>query len=252
MVYEGNIVKIKIIGAGVVGQNMKKIFPEAFFHDPRKGYVHDGYTDLAFICVPTESREDGSCNTDIVKEVLRDGYIDAGCYCIKSTVPPGFTDNYLDVCFSPEYYGGTIHANEPGHDFLIVGGDSRSCDTVVRAYREHCHPSLRIYKTDAKTAELVKYMENSFLALKVVFCNEFAKIAQKIGVDYDLLRELFLADSRVGRSHTWVYDDKPGYDSHCLNKDIPALLAFCREIGYNGGIMEAVDRVNTAFKAGEL
>lgn len=245
--------RIKIIGAGVVGQNMKKIFPDAVFHDPAKGYNAPESADLAFVCVPTEKLPDGSCDVSIVQDVVRRGK--DLFYCIKSTVKPltteGLSGEGYEVCFSPEYFGGTIHANAPDHDFLIVGGHPGACDIVVRAYREHCHPDLKVYKTDARTAELVKYMENSFLALKVVFCNEFARIADKIGVDYDVLRELFLADSRVGRSHTWVYQDRPGYDSHCLTKDIPALISFARGIGYEPELMAAVDRVNAEMRAGK-
>lgn len=238
--------KIKIIGYGVVGKNMHKIFPEAVIHDPAKGFVNEELSDLAFVCVPTEMMPDGTCDTSIVNRVLCDNSI--GLACIKSTVPPGFTDRYPGGCFSPEYYGGTIHANEPGHDFLIVGGDWEAMEATVRAYREHCHPSLRVYKTTARAAELVKYMENCFLALKTVFCAEFKAIADKCGVDYDVLRELFLADSRVGRSHTWVYDDRPGYDSHCLTKDIPALIRFAESIGAKPDLMTAVDRINAGYR----
>jgi len=66
-------------------------------------------------------------------------------------------------------------------------------------------------------------MENSWLATKVTFCCEFMRAAEKAGVNYEELRELFLADPRVNPAHTFVYRDHPYYDSHCLNKDVPQI-----------------------------
>ena len=76
---------------------------------------------------------------------------------------------------------------------------------------------------DATTAELVKYMENAYLATKVTFCNEFFRIAQHYKVDYEDLRELVTLDPRIDPSHTFVYRSHPWYDSHCLNKDVAAI-----------------------------
>ena len=64
-------------------------------------------------------------------------------------------------------------------------------------------------------------MENAFLATKVSFCNQFYEICQKENINYEELRELFILDKRMGGSHTFVYKDKPYWDSHCLNKDVP-------------------------------
>ena len=69
-------------------------------------------------------------------------------------------------------------------------------------------------------------MENSYLATKVSFCQQFYVIAEKIGVDYEELRELFVLDPRVEKSHTFVYRDKPYWSSHCLDKDVPAIAEF--------------------------
>ena len=69
-------------------------------------------------------------------------------------------------------------------------------------------------------------MENSFLATKVSFCNEFYEIAKTLGVHYEELRELFVLDPRVNPSHTFVYEDTPYWNSHCLNKDVPSIADF--------------------------
>ena len=77
--------------------------------------------------------------------------------------------------------------------------------------------------TDAKTAMLAKYMENSWLATKVSFCSQFHELANKLDIAYEDLRELFLLDPRVNPSHTFIFDEHPYWDSHCLNKDVPAI-----------------------------
>lgn len=99
-------------------------------------------------------------------------------------------------------------------------------DRVAELYAYVKNGYYKLRFTDSVTAELWKYMLNSFLALKVTFCCEFADIAEKFGVSYPELRELFVMDERVGASHTYVYPDKPYYDSHCFNKDVPALVSF--------------------------
>ena len=91
-------------------------------------------------------------------------------------------------------------------------------------------------------------MENCWIAAKVTFCNEFADIAAKFNINYEELRECFVADERVNPSHTYVYRDKPYYDSHCLNKDIPALLSFCKNKGVDTPLMNAVNLINQRRK----
>lgn len=243
--------KIKIIGFGVVGQNMRKIFHDAVVHDPGRGLVNTDPCDLAIICVPTEMNPDGSADISIVNKVITEH--DAEYYLIKSTVPPGTTDIISiaaekDIVFSPEYFGGTEHANYHDYDFVIFGGSESICSKVADIYKRYVHPEKHFYITSARTAELVKYMENSWLALKVTFCNEFYRLADRTGVDYNILRELFIADPRVNRSHTFVYPEQPYYDSHCLNKDVPAVIAYAESMGYNLDLMKQVVSLNEKFK----
>lgn len=241
----------KIIGYGVVGKNMRLIFKDALIHDPAQGIISNQKCDVAFICVPTEMLPDGSADTSIVLSAIQNN--NAEVFCIKSTVPPGTTEALKTITgkrivFSPEYFGSTEHANYHKYDFIILGGDKNDCAYVAEAFKPVSHPEIKFRFTDSKTAELTKYMENSWLANKVTFCNEFKRIADMIGVDYNELRELWLMDPRVNRSHTFVYSDHPFYDSHCLNKDIPALIAFCKKIGYNPKLLEQVVNSNTKFK----
>ncbi len=119
------------------------------------------------------------------------------------------------------------------------------CKKAAQIYSRVINGYYKFYFTDTVTAELAKYMLNSFLALKVTFCNEFADVAKKYNVSYPELRELFIADSRISPSHTFVYEDKPYYDSHCFNKDIPALIKFAEGCV---PLMVGVEKINLTRK----
>ncbi len=253
--------KILIIGYGVVGKNMNQVFPNADISDPEYPTISidpDNVKEynVAFVCVPTDSNEDGNADTKIVKHVIADFAGKVKVFCIRSTIPPGTTEEMQrmfdlpNIVFSPEYFGATIHANDPDYEFIILGGHKPYTSIVADAYIEVTHPNFKIIQTDSRSAELCKYMENSWLAMKVVFCNEFYRIAEKNKVDYNQLRELFLMDPRVDRSHTYVYKDKPYFDSHCLNKDIPAIIADSESKGYKPDLLKQVLKSNEIFKRG--
>ena len=247
--------KILIIGYGVVGQNMAKIFPDAAVIDPGRGMfpvTKSQRYDVGFICVPTEMLPGGAADVSVVNRAIDEHEKDCDVLCIKSAVPPGTTQIHIDagveIVVSPEYFGATQHANAIDYDFVILGGKPRDTERVARAYQEVKSGAFRISQTDARTAELVKYMENAWIATKVTFCNEFALIAKTLRVSYQVLRDLWLEDPRVSRSHTFVYPDHPGWDSHCLNKDIPAIIQACQSSGYEPEFLQAMMENNTRHR----
>lgn len=220
---------ILIVGYGVVGHNLSKEISK-LNPDIYDKYKTDYNTKrnikygITFICVDTPLLSDYSLDTTEVKNAILDN--DSEIYVIKSTCPLGTVERLKQetnkrIIFSPEYYGGTQHCNNFEFDFTILGGDKQDCIEVIQAL-QHCYDGRHTFRiTDSKTAELVKFMENSFLATKVSFCNQFYNICQDNNISYEELRELFILDPRVNSSHTFVYKDKPFWDSHCLNKDVP-------------------------------
>lgn len=206
--------------------------------------------NYCFICVSSDMLPDGSCDSSNVEDCIKK--VNADVFIIKSTVPPGTTRRlqhlYPTKClvFSPEFYGTTIHAPTK-LNFLILGGRTENCSRVADLFHLFKPASFRIHFTTWETAELVKYMENCFLGLKVQFCSEFYDIAKAIGVDYNDLRECFVLDERLGESHTYINPKQPYYDSHCLNKDIPGLINFAKD-KVETPIMDAVYRVNNQKK----
>jgi UDPglucose 6-dehydrogenase len=251
--------KIAIVGAGAVGNAMKGLFRDIVLYDEPKGLgTRDDLSsaDLAFICVPTPSAEDGSCDTSIVEEVVQ--WLQTPVICIRSTVSVGTTralgKKYgKALVFQPEYGPGET----PDHPFndlrkvrwIILGGERRAARVVARAWKDVYSSDITIRYTDPETAELCKYMENAFLAMKVTFCNELYEIAEHLGVDYDELRELWLLDPRVGRSHTFVLDEKRGYGGKCLPKDLDALIRVSERASYDPRFLRAVVDSNARIRA---
>jgi UDP-glucose 6-dehydrogenase len=92
-------------------------------------------------------------------------------------------------------------------------------------------------------------MENAYLAMKVTFCNEFYDIATKFGVDYNEMRELWLQDPRMGRSHTFVFPDDRGYGGKCLPKDVNAIIQAAQAAGYAPQLLAAMADTNAGFRA---
>jgi len=218
-------------------------------HDTAQRKNAINHCDLVFVCVPTPIGKDTvSCDVSIVEECV--AWI-TGPICVRSTIPPGTVDRLAaatgkSITFSPEYLGeqpGHPWRNEGDCGFLIVGGPSAACEFVVSTYASVTGLKLKSYCTTARTAELCKYMENCFLATKVAFVNQFFDIAAALNVDFSELRELWLADPRVGSSHSSVTAER-GFRGRCLPKDISALVAAMKPYG-EAPLVEAVMQYNT-------
>ena len=239
-----------IVGCGVVGTNLMRelaaLEPDSY--DKYKGVDTrnlGGYR-VAFVCVDTPRTDSDPCDATEVRNAIMEN--DADVYVVKSTVLPGTTERLRDetgkrVVFSPEYYGATQHCNNFGFDFTILGGDEGDCWQVAQLLQRAYDGRHSFRVTDARTAELAKYMENCWLATKVSFCNQFARIAGQAGVRYGELRELFALDPRVNPSHTFVYEDRPYWQSHCLDKDVAAAAE-----AFDAPLLDAVIAFNEECK----
>lgn len=112
-------------------------------------------------------------------------------------------------------------------------------------------PNKTYHATDALTAELAKYMENCYLATKVVFSYEFDRICRAFGTSFLAVRECWLLDPRMEASHTAVFktNQRP-YDGKCLPKDVRAMIAASEAKGYAPRFLKEVDASND--RIGEL
>lgn len=261
--------KIAIIGYGFVGTSMERLFAPAFdvVHYDVATQPDDTVlagADLVIISVPTPMAPDGSCDVSFVKDAARraNEICPSALVCIKSAVPPGTTDglNSLYGCdrfhASPEYIGEGKNFVPPwdypdptdsrSHDFVIVGGPRAG--EVLDFFQRVMATTAKYVACTAIEAELTKRVENAWIGAKVVFCAEMAEIAKAHGVDWHTLRELWLLDSRVGRSHTAVFRGRPGYSGKCIPKDVSALISEAVAAGYDPTLMRAVQATNRRWR----
>lgn len=256
---------VAIIGYGYVGKAMAKFFSKHYnvmVHDSLYDEKHNAdfgvnFVDiktanecnLALVCVPTPSSNSGRCTTDIVEEVI--DQLQTPLIVIKSTVEPGTTDRLKQktgkrIVFAPEYCGESSYWSPYLWDrevketpFFIFGGDPKDTSEAVDYYLPVTGPVKTYRQTTAKSAEMAKYMENSFYAMKITFAYEMACICKAAGLDYNEVRELWLLDPRINPMHTAVFaqNDNP-FGGKCLPKDITALASWAEEVlGYSPDLL---------------
>jgi len=249
--------KVGVVGAGVVGTAMQKLCgPETIMYDTRPGYADKdaiNACDVVFVCVPTPMRDDHACDTSIVEEVC--GWVKAPLTIIRSTVTPGTTAKLREklgraIVFQPEYLGETTahpFSNMAERDFVVLGGTLEDTSRAADFYKHYYNAMVDYYFCDATTAEVAKYMENAYYAVKVTFVNEFYDIARTFGVDFNHLREIWLADPRISRDHTFVYPWARGFSGKCLPKDCNAIVKACADKGYAAKLMKSTLQINDEF-----
>ena len=240
---------IGIVGQGYVGTAVKEVFSkhyevETYDLDKNKcsvDYLEDivELSNIIFVCVPTPMKKDGSCDTSIVEAVVKDindmvvsRNVSGRIVAIKSTIPPGTTNRLnkecknISVIFNPEFLTEANFIDDFKNQNRIIIGGERPSTTKLRQVYSLVFPNVKIVKTGSKTAEMVKYMTNTFLATKVSFANEMKMICDGLDIDYDKVVEYSTYDERLGKSH-WAVpgpDGKLGFGGSCFPKDINALL----------------------------
>lgn len=253
--------KVGCVGGGVVGSAMQRLCgDDTIIYDVRKepGYTQDksliNKCDVVFVAVPTPMADDRTCNTSIVEDVI--SWIEAPLIIIRSTVAPGTTDRLSakynkNIIFQPEYLGETVahvFGTMAEREFVVLGGTPENLTRAADFYKHYYNSYVRFYMCDAITAEVAKYMENAFYAVKVTFVNEFYDIAKAHGVDFNVLREMWLADTRISRDHTFVYPDARGFSGKCLPKDCNAIVKSSEAHGYTPKFMKACLEINDEFQ----
>lgn len=252
--------KVGVVGAGVVGTAMQNLCgPETVMYDTKPGAPQDknaiNACDVVFICVPTPMKSDGACDTSIVEEAV--AWVKAPLQILRSTVTPGTTDRLRlkydrHLVFQPEYLGETVahpFGNMAERNFVVLGGEREDISRAADFYKHYYNAMTQYYFCDAVTAEVAKYMENAYYAVKVTFINEFYDIAKVHGVDFNLLREIWLADPRISRDHTFVYPFARGFSGKCLPKDCNAIVKSCKDKGYLPKLMDSTLKINDDFLA---
>ena len=219
--------------------------------------------DAVFIAVGTPSRRgDGAADLTYVfaaAEEIADALTGYTVIVTKSTVPVGTgaeveakvrarrPDADFDVASNPEFLReGAAIEDFMRPDRVVVGTRSeRAMDAMRELYRPLFLRETPVIFVSRKTAELIKYAANAFLATKISFINEMADLFEKVGADVqDVARGIGL-DGRIGKK---FLNAGPGYGGSCFPKDTNALVNTAREAGAPTAIVEAVVGVNDRRK----
>lgn len=254
---------VGVIGNGFVGESQIFAFSpiseiRVYDVDPLKSTHTKEEThqsDFIFVCVPTPMDMSGHQDLSYIENVFKDSK-EGPIYIIKSTVLPGTTEMlqrkypHLNIIFSPEFLTErTAKLDMLTQARVIFGGNKVLTEKVEELFSER-FMNRHFIHTDSKTAEFIKYMNNTFFATKVSLMNEYYRLAQLVGVNWDDALYGFASDGRVGDSHLHVPgpDGKVGFGGTCFPKDINALINMSKEVGVNMNVLEAAWKTNLEIR----
>ena len=219
--------------------------------------------DAVFIAVGTPSRvNDGHTDLTYVYAAVREiaGLLKDGAVVItKSTVPVGTCDEVerqihdsnpavrVAVAANPEFLReGAAISDFMNPDRIIVGTQDDSARAVLmEIYRPLTAKGVPLMQTGRRTAELIKYTANAFLAMKITFINEIADLAERIGADVEDVSRGIGLDQRIGAQFLRA---GPGIGGSCFPKDTRALVRTAHDYDVPLRIVESVMLVNDARK----
>jgi UDPglucose 6-dehydrogenase len=224
-------------------------------------------SDLTFIAVGTPSLQDGSIDLKYIEAASREigeALKQKNAYhvvIVKSTVVPGTTQGIVKstleavsgkrvgvdfgLCMNPEFLRqGNVFEDLFHPDRIVIGSqDQKAGNQVAALYEAFYGKDLpTIIRTSLATAELIKYASNSFLATKISFINTMANLCEKIpGADVKVVAAAMGMDKRIGGL---FLNAGLGYGGSCFPKDIKALIAAAKTLGYPLELLEEVENVN--------
>src|SRR5687767_11249061 len=221
--------------------------------------------NLVLLALPTPPGEDGSADlkyilgvaADLGKLLIKDDY---KVIVDKSTVPVGTAEKVrakiletggeglehsFDVVANPEFLREGLAVEDfMKPDRVVIGTTSERARKVISdLYAPFVRQGNPVIFMDERSAELTKYAANSFLATKISFMNEVARLCEKLGADVDMVRRGIGSDDRIGKRFLFP---GIGYGGSCFPKDVQALSRSAGEANYNFEILNAVMKVNEA------
>ena len=214
-------------------------------------------SEICFIAVGTPQSEDGSADLQYVCEVAHSISKAMNGYKVivdKSTVPVGTAEKVaeiikentefpFDVVSNPEFLKqGAAVDDFLRPDRIVIGADSDKAMNIMKAlYSPFVKNQNPIITMDTKSAEMVKYASNSFLAVKISYINEIANICESVGADINKVRQGMCSDSRIGKK--FLYSGL-GYGGSCFPKDVKALIKTAEDNSCTCSLIKSADVIN--------
>lgn len=220
-------------------------------------------SDVIFIGVGTPQGDDGNADLTAVFAVAKSIGENMNGYKVivdKSTVPVGTGEKVaaiikenqkepmdFDVVSNPEFLReGAAIKDFQNPDRVVIGVESEKAQKLMyRIYKPLERVDKPIVFTNIKTAEMIKYASNSFLATKISFINELSGLCEKVGADVKMVAKGMGLDKRIGPRFLQA---GIGYGGSCFPKDVQALMATANNNGMSLKILDAVESVNVEQK----
>ncbi|UYO35382.1 UDP-glucose/GDP-mannose dehydrogenase family protein [Bacillus zhangzhouensis] len=217
--------------------------------------------DVLMIAVGTPQQADGQADLQYVFQAAKEMGIKAksgAILVVKSTVPVGTCDQIdqlihqelgrkqpLAIASNPEFLReGSAISDTLRADRLVIGAETKAVlDQLEKMYADF---HLPLVKTDRKSAEMIKYASNAFLATKISFMNEIASICEKTGADVEWVAQGMGLDQRIGSSFLRA---GIGYGGSCFPKDTNALVQIAGHVSHDFELLKAVIKVNNGQRA---
>jgi len=222
-------------------------------------------TDVTFMALTTPSEADGSIDTSIIEAAAESlgaaiaDKDDTHQVVVKSTVVPGTTEDRIapriaagagpvgdafEVGMNPEFLReGSAVADFKDPDKVVLGAESEGAHEAMRAVYDPLVEQVEtsVVETGIREAEMIKYANNAFLATKVSLINEIGNICKEYGIDAYEVADAIGLDYRIDRA---FLDSGAGWGGSCFPKDVAALIAAARDVGYDPTLLDAAVEVN--------
>ena len=241
-----------VYGWGTVGKATAKAFGiQHYFskHDSNISLTDAAYKRYHFFCLPTPTIN-GLCYTDDIVALIKQlEEIPHGqhVYIIRSTVIPGTAKTIMSslgihsVISNPEFLTESTAEEDAFYpDIVVIGGEQKNyVDDVAGIYQAHIK-TAKIFTTDTITAEMSKYAINTFYATKLIFANQIFDICQKIGANYETVKDAMYSRKWIGKNHLDIWHKGGrGAGSKCLRKDLDAFENYSKS-----KLLETVKKIN--------
>lgn len=218
----------------------------------------DGST-MVFVAVGTPEGQEGEADLQYIHKALTDlatGVREDTTVVIKSTVPVCsaarfrklIADNLkhdvkIDIVSNPEFLRqGTAVYDFQNPDRVVIGAESKEAGRPLKELYEAIYPDdVPIIEVSNEAAELIKYVSNTMLALRLSFINELANLCDELGVDIDQVTHAVGYDKRIGHHYM---KPGPGFGGSCLPKDVKALAFQSRQLGMDLRMIQSISDVN--------